>query len=125
MLPGEDLEGEWEKPQGRVLRERVPMGEGRRVGATSLLGPDVRQPATCCGGIRGSRLSERVFFHCKAHKNAVRGQVAEQSAGTDGVCRRHGAGTGRARRWGSPGRLGRRARASAVPPSPQVCTDEE
>lgn len=42
MLPGEDLEGEWEKPQGWVLRERVPMGEGRRVGATSLLGPDVR-----------------------------------------------------------------------------------
>lgn len=54
MLPGEDLEGEWEKPQGWVLRERVPMGEGWRMGATSLLGPDVRQPATCCGGIRGS-----------------------------------------------------------------------
>lgn len=28
MLPGEDLEGEWEKPQGWVLRERVPMGGG-------------------------------------------------------------------------------------------------
>lgn len=69
MLPGENLEGEWEKLQRRVLPgASAEEREGRGVGVTSLLGPEVRGPAADLLCRYQGLVTKRLFFHCKVRK---------------------------------------------------------